>query len=57
MCAPSCLASGPLSCAARDGHGAIAALGRVLDGQVTQAADAQDRDGVAGARAAVAQAC
>ena len=42
--------------AARDGHGAIAAFGRVLHAEMAQAADAEDGDGVAGARAAVAQA-
>ena len=55
MCAPSCLASGALSCAAGDGDGAIAGLGGVLDGEMAESADAEDGDGVAGAGSAVAQ--
>ncbi len=38
--------------AAGDGDGAIAGLGGVLDGKVAESADAEDGDGVSGARAA-----
>ncbi len=40
---------------ASDGDGAIAGLGCVLDGEVAEAADAEDGNGVAGARSAIAQ--
>ena len=40
---------------ASDGDGAIAGLGGVLNGKVTESADAEDGDSVAGAGAAVAQ--
>ncbi len=45
----------PLVLSAGDGHGAIAALGRILHCQVTEAADAENRHSVAGPRTAVAQ--
>ena len=49
------LGQGSLVGAARDRHGLESHLGRELHAEVTQAADAEDRDEIARTRAAVAQ--
>ena len=54
-CAPSSFANFLLVLAARDGHGAVAALRRELHREMAEAADALHGDDLAGSRAGLAQ--